>query len=540
MNRTTANARSDTVPGSALSAVLPVILLLLLGGCTASVPSNADNLGQKPVINPDYSDLTIPPNIAPLNFEILTPADEYLTVVSGRHSGSLPTERVLRGKTVVIPEKFWKELLAGSAGGEIHFTVYARTGQTWQKYQSITNTVSPDRIDPWLTYRRIDPGYVQYGRVTIEERCIENFKTKSIFDNAAISPHSCANCHHARAGDPNNALFHVRQDYGGTMLRFNGKLRKINTVWPKSGFAMSYPSWHPTLPLIAYSSNNTRQTFHSRDIKKIEVLDNFSDLMLYDIEKEEIIPIFETEDIYESFPAWSNDGKTLYYCVAEIKTSESRLGKTRKQTAEERLTEMCDRNREIHYSLMKMDFDSEKRSFSAPAAVFDAKVTGKSYVHPRVSPDGRFLVYVELDYGTFPLTHKESELMLLDLATGQSRPLEEINTDAPESFHSWDTSGRWMVFSTRRANSAFTRTYFTHFAEDGTCTKPFLLPQRTPDDERADRYSHNLPELLTGPVPLDGGAMARAVRRNKAGRDGAAPRLFDNSDGNIARRDSLH
>ena len=518
MNRTTANARSHRFPGRVLIAVPLLILLLLLVGCGASVPSGADDLDRQPVINPDYTDLTIPPNIAPLNFEILTPADEYITVISGRESESLPRQRVVRGKTVVIPEKFWKELLADSVGGEIRFTVYARTGQTWQKFQPITNTVSPDRIDPWLTYRCIDPGYVQYGRVMIEQRCIENFKTKSIFDNAAVSPHSCANCHHARAGDPNNALFHVRQDYGGTMLRYNGKLKKINTVWPKSGFAMSYPSWHPTLPLIAYSSNNTRQTFHSRDIKKIEVLDNFSDLMLYDIEKGEIIPIFETEDIYESFPAWTKDGKTLYYCVAEMKTSESRLGKTRKETAEERLSEMCDRNREIHYSLMKMDFDSQTMSFSAPTAVLDAKATGKSYVHPRVSPDGRFLVYVEMDYGTFPLTHRESELMLLDLVTGQSRPLDEINADAPESFHSWDSTGRWMVFSTRRANGTFTRTYFTHFAEDGTCTKPFLLPQRTPDDERANRYSHNLPELLTGPVPLTGGAMAREIRAASGGR----------------------
>lgn len=521
MTKIPLNRRLNTVNSisSALNAFALFLLALFLTGCTGctpKLPTAVTALDQKPVINPDYTELIIPLNIAPLNFEILSPADEYLTVISG-NSGSInessPQQRIFRGKTVVIPEKFWKKLLDDFRGKEVSFTIYARTGQTWHKYQPIINSVSPDRIDPWLTYRRIEPGYIQYGRVTIEERCIENFQTKSIFDNASISEHSCANCHHARGGDPNNALFHVRQDHGGTMLRWNGELKKINTIWPKSGFAMSYPSWHPTLPLIAYSSNNTRQTFHSRDIKKIEVLDNFSDLMLYDIERGEIIPIFETEDIYESFPAWSQDGKTLYYCVAELKTNESRIGKTRKEAAEQRLSEMCDRNREIHYSLMKMDFNSADRSFSPPAAVLDAKVTGKSYVHPRVSPDGRFLVYVELDYGTFPLTHKESELKLLDLTTGKSRSLDEINSDGPESFHSWDTTGRWMVFSTRRANSTFTRTYFTHFAEDGTCSKPFLLPQKTPDVERADRFSHNLPELLTGPVPLAEGPMAREIRK---------------------------
>lgn len=295
------------------------------------------------------------------------------------------------------------------------------------------------------------------------------------------------------------------------MLRINGKLKKIDTV-SRSGFAMSYPSWHPTLPLIAYSSNNTRQIYHSFDLKKIEVLDDFSDLMLYDIERKQIIPVFESDDVYETFPAWRPDGLELYYCVAKLKTSENRVGVSRKDAAEARLEEMGGRTEEIRYSMMKMGFDPQTLRFGEPEVVFDANATSASYVHPRFSPDGRYMIYIKLRYGTFPLTHRESDLWLLDLATGETRPMSEANSDNAESFHSFSSSGRWMVFSSRRGDGQFTRTYFTHFSADGACTKAFLLPTKSPGAERADRFSQNLPEMMTGPLPQTGGEMSRKIR----------------------------
>ena len=501
----TASSRFVTLGGFLLAAALCC-------GCREQLPTDVTEEPAPAVIFPDYSEVTVPVNIAPLNFEIEEEGTEFLTEITGGNG----ERHLAAGKTVEIPMKFWKKLLAANQEGNVYFTVFAKRDGSWRRFAPIKNSVSSDKIDPWLTYRKIEPGYDRYGNIQMEERCLEDFRARRFFDNKSLVPEeqlgkSCANCHHCRANDPNNSLFHVRHRYSGTMLRINGKLKKIDTV-SRSGFAMSYPSWHPTLPLIAYSSNNTRQIYHSFDLKKIEVLDDFSDLMLYDIERQQIIPVFESDDVYETFPAWRMDGLELYFCVAKLKTSENRVGVSRKDAAEARLEEMGGRTEEIRYSMMKMSFDPQTRRFGEPEVVFDADATHASYVHPRFSLDGRYMIYVKLDYGTFPLTHPESDLWILDLATGETRPMTEVNSHSAESFHSFSSNGRWMVFSSRRMNGQFTRTYFTHFSEDGTCTKAFLLPTKTPDLERADRFSQNLPEMMTGPLPQTGGEMSRKIR----------------------------
>lgn len=493
------------------AALLALAAAALISGC-AKPPEIPEQYGRQPnapSIFPDYVSVTIPPNIAPLNFRIEEEGDDFVTEISGRGGQTIAAG----GKSVRIPERAWKQLLSENLGQKITFTVYVRRDQEWSRFEPIEVTVSPDRVDPYLTYRRIEPGYIIFGRIRLEERCLENFKTRPFFDNAAFSG-SCANCHCCQSGNPNRSLFHVRGENTGTMLRWDGKLKKLDTA-ARSGFSMTYPAWHPTLPLIAYSSNNTRQCFHSLDLNKIEVFDSFSDLMLYDVEKDAIIPVLETEDLYETFPAWGPDGAQLFCSVAKLKTSEDRSG-TRKESAVARANEMMDRHKEIRYSLVRMRFDPETYSFSEPEVLLDAEGTSSSYVHSRVSPDGRFLVYVKADYGTFPIWHHESDLWLLDLKTGENRPLEEVNSRSAESVHSWDSSGRWLVFSSRRGTGQFTRTYFTHFDAEGNCTKPFLLPQESPAIEESDRYSQNLPELMSGPIPDSGGAVNRAVRYTKA------------------------
>lgn len=465
-------------------------------GCQPSIPSGPHEAGRSAAIAPDFTALVIPPNIAPLNFEITEPGERFVTDISG--SGTL--RRVFAGRTVQIPISFWRRLLEENRSKTVYFTVYAYQNGKWIRYEPIQNQVASEPIDPVLTYRLIEPGYDRYGHIIMEERSLENFKTRAFFDNEGIGRKTCANCHHARRGNPEEALFHVRQEHGGTLLRWKGEWRKIGTKSERSGYSMSYPAWHPTLPLLAYSSNSAHQVFHSFDLSKIEVIDLFSDLMLYDIEQNALLPIFETEDVYETFPAWSGDGKELYFCRATLKTSEERTG-TRREAAERRNTEMSDRYREIRYSLLKMPFDVQRREFGAPETLLDAEKNNASYVHPRFSPDGRFLVYVKLDYGTFPLTHSKSELWLYDTERGTYRPLSEINSDAAESFHAWDSSGRWLVFSTRRGDGAFTKVYFTHFDQEGNCTKPFLLPRKDPTAENREEFSYNLPEFLIGPVP---------------------------------------
>lgn len=489
-----------------LTIALGAALLAPLTGCRPpALPDDYQRLESAPAIFPDFTSLTIPANIAPMNFEINAEGERFLTEISGENG----EKAVLEGKTVIFNAKFWRRLLEENVGKKIFFTIYVYHDGTWRRYAPIENSVSPDRIDPYLSYRAIEQGYIFSDRLRLVERSMESFQTRTFFDNAAV-PGGCANCHACQRNNPNRSLFQYRhKKNGGTIIVWDNQVKKVTNT-ARSGFSLSFSSWHPTLPLVISSTNSFQQIFHSRETKRIEIFDSFADLVLYDVENLTLKPVLETDGLFETFPAWRGDGSEVYFCRARLKTSEDPT-LSRKEARDARLDEMAARYREIHFSLMKMSFDQEKYQFGPPQTVFDAG-DRYSYLFPSSSPDGRFLVYVRQDYGTMPIYHKESDLWLLDLETGNNRPMSEINSDDLDGFHGWDSSGRWMLFGTRREDGVFTRTYFTHFNPDGTCTKPFPLPTATPDDARQDRFAQSLPTLLTGPFPTVGGKMNRIVR----------------------------
>ncbi|MDO5565380.1 MAG: hypothetical protein Q4G59_01895, partial [Planctomycetia bacterium] len=103
---------------------------------------------------------------------------------------------------------------------------------------------------------------------------------------------------------------------------------------------------------------------------------------------------------------------------------------------------------------------------------------------------------------------------LLDLKTGKSRSLDEVNSTDTESYHTWDSSGRWFVFSTRRDDGSFTRLYFAHFNEDGTADKPFMLPQKDPHAHYTTMTSYNVPEMMQEPTRESLLSLMRAAAKN--------------------------
>ena len=130
--------------------------------------------------------------------------------------------------------------------------------------------------------------------------------------------------------------------------------------------------------------------------------------------------------------------------------------------------------------------------------------------------DGRFLLFTMSDYGCFPIWHKEADQWLLDLQTGDARPLDEVNSDDTDSFHNWSSNSRWIVFTSRRGNGYYTNLYLAHVDKDGRMGKPFLLPQRNPwayYDETL--FSFNTPDFTSEPVKLDARTVARDIMSDK-------------------------
>ena len=332
----------------------------------------------------------------------------------------------------------------------------------------------------------LEPGYELYSKMGIYERELGSFRQHALLENTQFD--GCVNCHAYNRGDPSRMSLHIRGEHGATLLQIDGRMTAYDTHTDESLGLCVYPYWHPSGDYIAYATNTTRQSFHVQPDKLIEVFDHASDLQVYDIRNNQIItaPQVKQEGLWETFPAFSPDGRTLYFTAAAAVAIPEGLTQS-------------------HYNLMKVSFDPQTgRIGNDVETLIDAASQGKSITFPKPSFDGRFLMYSLCDYGTFSIWHHESDLWLLDLETGETRPLDEVNSADTDSYHDWSSNSRWFVFSSRRDDGLFTRLYIAHIGEDGVAGKPFMLPQRDPDRFYKELFlSYNVPEFVTGPVRLD-------------------------------------
>ncbi|MDR1743268.1 MAG: hypothetical protein LBR48_05535 [Dysgonamonadaceae bacterium] len=474
--------------------IFPVVAILLWG-CSNRVPEGRQT-DRIPLVYPDYNDVTIPPNIAPLRFAMTNPLEEAYAVFS---TGSFSeTVKASKGE-FKISESAWKNILKKAVGQCITVTITAKAkdGEA-EKYLPLKINVSKEPIDPYIAYRLIEPGYELWNEMGIYQRNLENFEQRPILENR-LTDKNCMNCHSFCMQNPDLALFHVRAKHAGTILVNGKKIEKLNTKTPETISNLVYPSWHPSGKFVAFSVNSTKQSFHTNDPNRIEVFDEASDVVVYDVEKHEIVTdslIFSTS-VFETFPTFSPDGKTLYFCSAEAQPMPQSF-------------------RDVRYSLCSIAFDAENRCFGDRIdTLYRADAENKSVSFPRVSPNGKFLVFTLSAYGNFSIWHKDADLYIVDLQTKTTQPLDVLNSDDVESYHSWSSNSHWLVFSSRRLDGLYTRPFFAYIDDRGKASKPFLLPQKNTEYYTSLMKSFNIPEFITGKVGARTSDLAAKIKNDK-------------------------
>ncbi|GHV49881.1 cytochrome c biosynthesis protein [Bacteroidia bacterium] len=452
--------------------------MLLFISCGKPDTTGSD---EYPQIYPDYINITIPCNIAPLNF-ILRNKPEHIEVVIKGRSGSITCTG--RDK-IQFPAARWKTFLLSEQGNTVQVQVKAKIDGLWIAYKSFNWTIA-DKIDPYLTYRLIEPGYEVWNKVQLCERNIENFSVKVFADNN-LTGNSCMNCHIAGNRNPNLSFFHIRGEKGGTILNRNGHLRKINTRTKDMFAPATYGDLHPSGRYGIFSTNVVIPGFHSLPQTKLEVYDKASDLLIIDFDTNRMIhsPLVSGNDKLETFPVFSADGNRIYYCVASA-------------------MQLPDSIRQLKYSLCSIDFDAKRGEFgnTMDTLINMDSERGQSVSFPRPSPDGRFLLFCLSDYGTFPIWHQETDLFMLDLESKEIIDLAEANSDYSDTYHSWSSNSRWFVFASKRDDGLYGKPYFCYIGKDGKAHKPFVLPQRDPYYYDYTLKSFNIPELMSGKLPF--------------------------------------
>ncbi len=461
-------------------------------------------------IRPDYSGTVIPPNIAPLNFVIQQDGSRYFVRIYSE-TGK-PIELFSKTPRIVIPKKAWHKLLDLNRGQQLSLDIFVKSqaitsaseaeNKGWSRYKTITNEIANENIDAFLVYRKIRPGHRTWRDIGIYQRNLNSFDEFLILDNGYYK-HGCLNCHTFCRNKPDKMLIGIRSAvYGSsTLLIEDGEVKKIGTKF-------GYSAWHPSGRLASFSVNDVRLLLHSAANEVRDVID-FDSLMAYyltDLQTVKTTSDFTKSDRLETYPTWSPDGRYLYFCSAPITWSDR--------------TVVPEEYDQIKYDLVRADYDIDHDQWGPLETVLSAEDTGLSVMLPRISPDGRWLLFCMCNYGCFPVYQPSSDLYMTDLnAAEQTGQLEyrklDINSDKSESWHSFSSNSRWIAFSSKRDYGVFTRIYLAYLNENGTVCKPMLLPQKDPTYYDSCLWTYSVPELITEPVRITKEELGRVVRSSR-------------------------
>lgn len=460
-----------------------LIIVLFVSGCNQEKQFVPEQTNREPEIYPDYKNIVVPCNIAPLNFRI---DEEMGSAVISLIGNSSEIKLRINGNKVIIPRKRWADLLVENSGGTVRISVRVKRGGRWLEFNPFIISISEIPVDSYLVYRLIMPGFQNWNQMGIYQRSLRSFEEETVIDSR-ILPGTCMNCHSFSMNDPENMVFHLRESYGGTILYRNGLLEKLNTKAGKMFGNAAFPAWHPSGNYIAFSINRVNQIFHAAGPHRAAAIDMQSDMFVYDIERNEMLtsPVLSSGENFETFPCFSPDGSTLYYCSTQA-------------------VKMPEKFNTVKYSLCSVSFDQMTGKISEKAdTLISGRELNKSISIPRISPDGRFLMFNVSDYGCFPAYNSEADLWLLDLESGDYHPLNILNSDNVDSWYSWSSNSRWIAFSSRRDDGLYSNIYLAFIDENGIAHKPFILPQKDPSFYDTFLFSFNVPEFIKSGIRTD-------------------------------------
>ena len=450
------------------------------------------SLADQPSIYPDYRDIVLPYNIAAVNFHITEPASAYQVKISS--TNGKPVEIFSRKANIRIPMRKWKSLLDSNRGQKLFFDIYTmNSDRQWSKYKPITNTISRDNIDSYIAYRLMHPIYIHYENIGIYQRDLESYDESRIIQSYSFK-NGCVNCHTFLNNRGEQMLIAIRSGkMGNSEILVDSKVKKIGTKF-------GYISWHPSGQMAAYSLNKVRPFFHTAGSEITDVIDLDSAICYYDFKADKILshPLLAKKDRLETWPAWSPDGKFLYFCSAPLLWQDKE-------------TLPPPQYKDVKYDLMRISYDIETDKWEQLETVLTAEETGKSILLPRISPDGKHMLFCMTEYGCFPAYLSSSDLYMMEIKTGQYRKLD-INSDRSESWHSWSSNSKWIAFTSKRRSGIYARTYLSHVDENGNASKPFIMPQKDPLFYDQFLKTYTLPELIATPVKVRETELVKAIQ----------------------------
>ena len=483
---------------STLLRTLPFIFTGLLFASCRSAPdiSSATLVDRPPRIDPDYTSLVVPPNIAPMNFRIAEVGRDYVVKISS--DAAEPIELECPDGTCQIEPDEWRELLRENKGKQFFYDIYVkRADETWVQFQRITNAVAKEPIDSYIVYRRLFPNKKISSIRGIFQRSLESFETSALA-TLRDGTFTCFNCHTFHEHNPDKFLIHIRGKHAGMMLVLDGEMRKIDTKQEPMFRPLAYASWHPDGLHITATINMFIGHFPSSAKNYyFDAIEKRGDLVVYNVEANSISTtkeVFENEYI-ETHPCWSHDGKYIYFV----------RGRDRPLLSHEDMDA-------FKFDMMRISYDVATDTWGSPETVMAYSQADKSCAFPRPSPDGRYVLHILSDKATYPIHQKSSDVYLFDLESKEYRRLDSVNSEWAESYPRWSSNGRWFSMVSNRRDNMSALPYFAYFDSEGQVHKAFVLPQEDPAYYDTFTDTYNVLEMVKSRVNIDPFELAQGMQ----------------------------
>ncbi|HKF49272.1 MAG TPA: tetratricopeptide repeat protein [Terracidiphilus sp.] len=244
------------------------------------------------------------------------------------------------------------------------------------------------------------------------------------------------------------------------------------------------PTGRYALSTFTGSSLEFNQAFYVRNFPTYKFLQVFYPtkgiLEWYDREtgKRQPLPGADDKKYVQTGGVWSPDGKWVVFARALAKEPYEK---------DKPLAQYANDPNEtpIQYDLYRVPFNDGKGGTAERIA--GASENGMSNSFPKVSPDGKWIVFVEAKNGE--VMRPDSQLYIVPFEGGKARKLR-ANMFPMNSWHSWSPNGKWLVFSSK-ARGPYTKMYLTHMDEEGNSSPAILI-----DNATASNRAVNLPEFV--------------------------------------------
>jgi tetratricopeptide (TPR) repeat protein len=190
------------------------------------------------------------------------------------------------------------------------------------------------------------------------------------------------------------------------------------------------------------------------------------------------LPGADDPDYVQTSAFWSPDQKYLVYSRATARDPYAPGQKAAVYANDPNETQ-------IQYDLYRIPFNDGQGG--TPERVVGASENGMSNNFPKVSPDGKWIVFVECRNGL--LMRPDSKLYIVPFEGGTARSLAS-NLPVMNSWHTFSPNGHWLAFSSK-SPSLYTELYLTHIDVDGNASPAILVENAT-----ASNRAVNIPEFV--------------------------------------------